>query len=801
MIEQIHTYCAQCFAGCGVVAHVEDGRFVQLTADMDHPNGGICSKVADTAAPQQVYSPDRLKYPLKRTRPKGDPDPGWERISWDEALDLTAKGLNSVKAEYGPEAVGFFRPAVAGSAAVDFWPWWTRFANAFGSPNRVSATHICNWHRDGGSTHTYGRGLPWPHFEEAGCMILWGHNPEATWIPHAKRVLEAQRRGARLIVIDPRKTGIASKADLWVPVRPGTDGALALGFIHLMIAEDMYDEEFARDWSNGPLLVREDTGDFLREADLIEGGDAGRYVALDEATGEPVAYDSSSLGFSSLGEPDLLAVTPSLRGKQTLKLATGDEIEAVTAFSLLADLAAPFTPERVEELTWTPASIVREAAQMIGRHGPVAYYPYNGLEQQSNAMQTNRAVCIMYTLTGSYDAPGGNVIFPTPPIAGVVGPELIDPAISKRRLGLAERPLGPASIYGSVTADDFYGAILNDKPYPVRGLMSFGGNMLISLEDADRGREAFKKLDFYAQVDQVMTPSAEFADIVLPASTFWESSHARPSFWQGPVTTNYMQLRKQVIEPLHESRSDMEIMFGLAERLGFGDQFWNGDIEASFNEMLAPVEVTVADLEASPIGLRIPMTTQYKKYDQLNEETGRPTGFNTPTRRMTVYSETFKQHGYDPLPIFNEPMVSPYSQPEMAKDYPLILINAKTLHFTHGQHRNVPDLRKHHPHPNAQLHPETAAARGLAEGDWMYVETARGRVKVQANLTDTIDPRVVCLQHGWWQACEELGLPGYDPFSDEGANDSRLFDSEYMDPISGSLPLRAYLCQVREAQA
>lgn len=800
MAEQIHTYCAQCFASCGVVAHVENGRFLRVTPDREHPNGGICSKVGGTAAPQQVYAPDRLKYPLKRTRPKGNPDPGWERISWNEALDTIAKRLKAIKVEYNPEAVAFYRPAVAGSAASDFWPWWTRFANAFGSPNRVSATHICNWHRDGGSTHTYGRGLPWPHFEEAGCIILWGHNPEATWIPHARRVLEAQSRGARVIVIDPRQTGIADKANLWVPVRPGTDGALALGLIHLLIAEDMYDHTFVRDWTNGPLLVREDNGDFLRETDLIVDGDPARYVTWDEATEGPIIYDPVVAGYRSLrGKIPYSTANPFLRGRHDLHLASGEKITAVTAFTLLSDMVAPFTPERVESITWTPAETVRQAANLIGRHGPVAYYPYNGLEQQSNAMQTNRAVCTLYALTGCYDAPGGNVIFPTPPISGVTGEDLIDPAVRARRLGLRDRPLGPANIYGSVTANDFYRAVLDDDPYPVRGLMCFGGNMLIALEDARMGREALKRLDFYAQLDMYMTPTAELADIVLPACTFWETEHARPSFWQGPATTNYMQLRKRIIPPLYESRSDMDVMFDLAVRIGFGQVFWDGDIEASFNQVLAPTGITVDDLRANPIGLPISSTTQYRKYRQVNPDTGYPNGFNTPTRRMTIYSENFKAHGYDPLPVYREPMISPNSRPDLAEDYPLILINAKTVHFTHGQHRNVPDLRRHHKHPNIQIHPETAAARDIAEGDWVYVDTAHGRVKVQALLTKIIDPRVVCIQHGWWQACSELGLPGYDAFSADGANDSLLFNAEVIDPISGSVPLRAYLCEVREA--
>jgi len=157
-IQQIHTYCAMCVSRCGVVATVSDGVLTKVTPDPAHPNGCICVK--GTAAPEVVYAPDRLRYPMVRTRPKGDPDPGWARISWEEALALTASRLLEIKARHGPEAVAFPIATPAGSASNDFMPWAWRLANAFGSPNVVANTHICQWHRDRGAKYTYGVGTP-----------------------------------------------------------------------------------------------------------------------------------------------------------------------------------------------------------------------------------------------------------------------------------------------------------------------------------------------------------------------------------------------------------------------------------------------------------------------------------------------------------------------------------------------------------------------------------------------------------------------------------------------------------------
>src|ERR1700731_3440832 len=281
--QRIHGYCGLCIARCGAVAVVEDGRFTRLEPDPEHPTGqALCAK--GRAAPELVYHRERLTYPLRRTRPKGDPDPGWERIGWDEALNLTAAAMRRVAERHGPEAVAFTLSSPPTTAIADSSGFIRRLANAFGTPNAAITLDVCGWGRAFATRYTYGVGSvgtgagggAMPDIANSGVVILWGYNPSFTRLTHATAVVEALKRGARLIVVDPRHVGLAAKADVWLRVRPGTDGALALGIANLMIERGWYDREFIRNWSNGPLLVRADTGRLLTEADLAPGGDQHR---------------------------------------------------------------------------------------------------------------------------------------------------------------------------------------------------------------------------------------------------------------------------------------------------------------------------------------------------------------------------------------------------------------------------------------------------------------------------------------------------------------------------------------------
>lgn len=257
--------------------------------------------------------------------------------------------------------------------------------------------------------------------------------------------------------------------------------------------------------------------------------------------------------------------------------------------------------------------------------------------------------------------------------------------------------------------------------------------------------------------------------------------------------------RTLLVEPRGEARSDSEIVFELARRLGLGDNFWNGDIDAAYRHQLEPSGVSLADLRASARGIHVPIETRYRKFAE--EQDGAARGFATPTRKIELYSETLLERGYQPLPGYEEPLMSPAAQPDLAARYPLIFTCAKHALFCESQHRSLPSLRRRALDPEIELHPAAATERNIVPGDWVTIETPEGSVRARARLNDTLDPRVVCGQHEWWQACSQIGAPGYSAFDSTGANINLIIGNEAIDPVSGSVPHRAYLCQISRAEA
>ena len=779
MTEKIRTYCAMSKSRCGVVATVEDGRFVRLEPDAGHPNRGICIK--GQAAPELVYDPDRLRYPLRRTTPKDDPDPRWARVGWDEAMAEIAERLGALRDRYGAESVFFYRGASGGSASAEYEPWLIRFASLFGSPNTVSTGHICSWHKDNGSRYTYGTGIPNPDFEQTACILLWGHNPNASWPTQAIRISAARRRGARLIVIDPRDIPLARKADLWLKVRPGTDGLLALSFLNVMLAEKLYDEEFLRDWTNAGLLVRERSGKMLTQDAVIDGGSPDRYGVWDGPANELAFHDPAIPAPVS---------DPALEGSFEVRLADGATERVTPVFELLKRHLGRFAPEATAAATGIDPDLARRAVRMFCTTPPACYYSYNGLEQHANAMQTNRAVCLFYSLTGNLDRPGGNVRFAKTPVNGMDGRGLLAPEQQAKRLGLDARPLGPVAT-GRVQAYEVYRAVLEGKPYPVKGFLSFGGDIIMANGDTLRGRRALQQLDLYVQTDFYETPAGRYADFLLPAATSWEDWHVKASFDQGAATSTWLQYRAPVVEPRFESRSDADILFDLAGRMGFDEQFWHGDREAALDYMLEPSGVTVAQLKNHPGGISLPRETRYRKY--------RKKGFDTRTGLVEIYSVPFGEHGYAPLPEFS-PSEAGFGA-DVVRDYPFTLTTAKAINFCHGQHRSLPSLRAKTPEPLVELNPEDADDLGILPRAPVHLETRVNAVTMKAHLNPELPRKVVRVMHGWWQGCPDLGLPGYDPFGRDGANVNLVIDNDVIDPITGSVPHRSYPCRIMAAAA
>jgi anaerobic selenocysteine-containing dehydrogenase len=773
-MQQIPTYCAMCTSRCGVIATVQDGKFTSVKADPDHPNGCVCVK--GTAAPEIVYSEDRLRYPMVRTRPKGDPDPGWVRVTWDQALNLAALRLNDLKANHGAHAVVFSRATTAGAAAIDYDGWIQRLANAFGSPNLLTSNHICTWNRRVGSKYSYGSGMPMPDFDHANCMLLWGVNPSATSPAQALRINRARNRGAKLIVIDPRKTALAEKADCWLRVVPGADGELALAMLHVLIEENLYDLDFVRHWTNAPFLVRGDNDQLLTAQDLSEGENPNSYVIWDERQSAPIVAQRSD-------------TYPILEGAYEITLAHGEKLCCEPVFEHLKKIAAAYTPERSAVITTVGAEAVRKAVRLFTTEKPSCYCTWVGLEQDNDAMQTNRAVCCFYALTGQFDQRGSNVTFDTAKMNPITGRELLPKAMRPIRLGSETHPLGPQADPGLVQVAEVYDAILTERPYPVKALVLFGSDPLLGHGDPLRGKAALEALDFYAHVDTTINPSAVFADLLLPAATCWEREALMPFFEIAEDTMNWVQLRPAVLPPLHESRPDTEIIFALASRLGLGESFFNGDIDAALNYQLALSGLTVQELRAQPRGVRVKTDTRFRKYAEYDPTTRQSRGFETPTRRIEIYSTRFANAGYAPLPKFK--FVT-----ENDEAYPLTLTFFRDIHFCDEQHRNIPRLRRSVREPFLEIHPGTAKAQGIENDAWICLETKTGKVQLKAKFNDSLHAKVVATVYGWWQACRELKLNGHDPFSQNGANTNLLIPNSDSDPISASVAHRGQPCRV-----
>ena len=777
-IQRKAGFCTLCRSRCGTLNVVENDRLIEVRPDPEHPTGkAMCLK--GKAAPELVHSADRQLFPMRRTHPKSHPDPGWEVISWEQALEEVARRLGNARDRHGAESVAFAVTTPSGTPLSDSIDWIERFIRVYGSPNTCYATEICNWHKDHAHAFTFGCGMPTADYRRADLILLWGHNPTSTWLAQAEAIGAGRAAGARMIVVDPRKTPLADEADAWLRVCPGSDLALAMGLANLMISRYGFDEAFVRQWSNAPLLIRADNGRFLSCADIGIEGDQD-YVVWDALLDAPTA--SRPLDEQALAQS-------SLRGTYSITLADqSTRIECSPAFELYARECALYTPQRVEAMTHVSVERLEHAASLIASSRRVAFHAWSGVGQQQDASQTDRAMACLYALTGSFDRDGGNRQYRKPPFNPVMAFDLLAPEQRAKALGLDQRPLGPPS-QGWVTARDLYQAIVHEKPYAIRTLMAFGTNLLMSQPDVHLGEQALQNLDFYVHCDLFESPSARYADIFLPVNTPWEREGLRIGFEISAEADRWVQLRQRMVTPRGDARSDNDIVFDLACRLGMGEQFFGGSLEAGWNHMLAPLGLNVETLRANPAGVSIDVPDQPCKYALQP----RHQGFNTPTGLVELYSQRLLDHGYSPVPRGNAP------GPEddaLRSRFPLMLTSAKNGYFCHSQHRSLASLRRKALHPTLEISPVMAAREDIQTGDVVVVSTDAGQARFCASILEDLHPSVVVGEYGWWQSCEALGQEERAVRGAGNSNFNSLIANAAVDPISGSSPLRAYRCAV-----
>ncbi|RDV00895.1 molybdopterin-dependent oxidoreductase [Trinickia dinghuensis] len=780
-------YCTLCRSRCGTINTVRGGMMLKVRPDNTHPTGSaMCMK--GKAAPELVHSPNRVLYPMRRTAPKGAADPGWQRISWDEAMGEIATTLAHLKRESGAESVVFGVTTPSGTPMSDSIDWVERFVWAFGSPNICYATEICNWHKDFAHMFTFGCGMPTADYRNAEVIVLWGTNPANTWLAQADSIAQGRRKGAKLIVVDPRPTALAREAEVWLRVRPGTDGALAMGIARQMIATGQIDDAFVREWTNGAMLVRQDNGLFLRERDIDPKSTSNRHAVwngtLDrhEFVGEEPTTTPSDLALRGTHEVGVFDAA----GRATT-------VTCRPAFELFCDALAIYTPEHVSDITGVRAADIETVAAMLGPHQRIAYHAWSGVGQHTNATQTERSIATLYALTGAFDTRGSNRELAKQPTNPVSDYAMLSPRQRAKALGLEERPLGPPA-QGWVTARDVYRAILDGTPYRVRALMAFGTNMVMSQADIGMAHDALCALDFHVHCDLFETPTSRYADILLPVNTPWEREGLRLGFEINERAVELVQLRQRMVPPRGESRADYDIVFDLAMRLGMGEQFFGGSIEAGWNHMLEPIGLDVATLRAHPEGVYRPLEQRERQY-ACATPTG-PRGFRTETGRVELYSEKLHRHGYPAVPQYVAPQHGSGALAEDHRRYPYTLTSIKNGYYCHSQQRGVPSLRRRAPYPIAELGAALAVTKGIADGDWIRVTSASGTARFRASVVPELAPDVIVAEYGWWQACEEIGMEALAPSGNASSNYNALVSGAIVDPLSGSSPLRAVPCDV-----
>lgn len=689
--ETFKSTCNLCQIGCGVLITVENGKVTHLEGDPANPlsKGALCSK--GLASIEMLYHPDRLQHPLKRVGRRGEGK--WQQVSWDEALDTIANELAEAKRQYGAESVAFSVGAAKTGAAYP-----RRFASAFGTPNVSWMGHVCFAPRMTASRLTYGF-YAVPDYEYLPkSLIVWGNNPAENLFHVHKRAIAAAKSGTKLIVIDPRETDLAARADLWLKVRPGSDLALALGMINVVINEELYDKEFVEKWTVG--------------------------------------------------------------------------------FEKLKAHIQDYPPERVAEITWIPAEKIREAARLYATNRPAGVQWGNGIDHGVNSLQTARAIAILRAIMGNLNIPGGDAQW-TVPLAPLVEEQ---PMVSSKvpedkwanRLGLEYKTLPGIK---RVLPQRIVKTILDEKPYPIRAWYIQGANPLVTFANAQETYRAMQKVDFLAVADLFMTPSAAMADIVLPAATYFEFDSV-----VSPPYSNAAILPQQKVVRVGECRSDYEILAALAEKLGIRELFW-GTEEDLADAILKPAGVTFKEL-AQRGG--IAGTKRYN--DHIENE-----GFATPSGKVEIYSSQMEGWGYDPLPAYHEQPETPLSDPELAKEYPLVFTSAKSGPYRHSGGRQIASLRSQHPEPVVNINPGTAKKLGIKDGDWVYIETKRGRIKQKADLTKGLDPRVIVADYAWW--FPEKGASELYGWAESNINILTDGDPPY-NPEIGSTNLRGILCRV-----
>jgi anaerobic selenocysteine-containing dehydrogenase len=720
-----------------VLVHIEDGRVIKILPDREEDETRRLCVKANTSIGLHDH-PNRLNYPLKRVGKRGSDE--WQQIGWDQAMDEIARRLDNIRNEYGPESVVALGGTIHTHGDAMAWRW----CNLFGTPNMIWLGKNCGEAQVLSDMAVIGypsMGVMVPGITQ--CAIFWGVNPaESTPVYNPMDVSwpwlkQAKEMGTKIIVVDPRRTKTAEIADLWLQIRPGTDGALGLGMLNVIINEDLYDKAFVEKWCIGfdqiKALVQEYPPDrvaditWIAEKDIIRA--ARWYSTLKPAT---IGW---GLADCHIGGG---AVKSAVQTKSILRAITG-------SIGVLGGNFVGYTPMR---LNWI-----------------------------KNIMWDRQ-----------FDHPlrkKDNLGADRWPIASVKGYKLYRDAMKN----VHPEGFGGAQYNMFVSSHAIWKGILTEKPYPVKAVLMQGSNPLLTFSNARTVHKALKseKLALHVSMDFTLTPSNMLADYVLPATDWLERPEMR-DFWG---FSDGIQGAKAVLAPMFERHHDYDLWRDLGKRLGQAE-YWPDTLEGMYDKMLESSDTTFEGLCAMP-GRALP-------FDIPEEKPYEKKGFGTFSGKVELVPSVFEKLGYDPLPRYEEPPRSPVSTSELAEEYPLILIaGSRVVQYTHTRFREQEKIRKVYPNPLIRMHPDTAADLGISDGDTVVIETPEGKVRQKAKVWDGIHPRVVQADALWWYPELPGKEPCLFGVWESNIN-AILPDEEQFFDYAGDNYFRALLCRVYKAK-
>lgn len=726
-----------CFGYCHLNVHVRDGKVVKTSRAPynDEKFSRICHRGLSHV--QRIYDPDRLQYPLRRVEGTARGAGEWERISWDEAIDELAKHIKEDQEKYGPQALSLY----SGTSSVQAFSYYMyQRLWALLKPTSISYAvdmgTLYGTKRMTGPMSNLWEGNDAADMVNAKTIVFWASNVTDSQIQTWHFVKEAKQNGTKVVVVDPTYTYAASKADWWLPIRPGADMPLYMGIMNYVVEHDKIDREYLLANTVAPFLVRSDNGMFLRASDLgIEPVKTGQ---TNPTTGEEIILDDYITIQKGKTEGAATAKAPELVAEYDFK-----GVKCRTAYSLLLDEIAKFPLDKVSELTEISVEDIERLAEICA-DTPVFHYVGYGTQARYNGHHATHAGLTMAALTGNLGKPGANYgncwymyFYANSAFAS---------------------PNGEVNTTPGIVINDFPDIVESGQfagqDFPIKDLYVYYGNPLNCAMDTNRLLEAFDKLDFICVADSVMTDTARYADLVLPVAQWFEQTDV--TFAGQTICLSY---NEKAIDPLYESKTDPEIVKMLADKLGYGDLF-QIDVEDGLTELFSgPLNemfgISYERIKAEG-DVRFVMDAPHVAWAG-----GAAAGaFSTPSGRLEFYLENPMPYGaylkqatpeqveFERLPRWVEPREA-WPTTEAAKKYPLFLMSERPRYRVHSQWSFVKALRELDPEPFVKINPADAEARGIKDNDYVECYNDHGSCVVRAVFSNAIRPGTLVYPKGW----------------------------------------------------